>query len=192
MVDKLQAQLVMASKMESIGRLAGGIAHDFNNMLLVILGSAERELARTDLDAPQREALSEIQKAALRSSDLTRQLVAFARSQIIAPKVLDLDQTVEGTLKAIHHMNQKRDLHEKLDLLLESSHAEVAAGIGHGTHAPSASLAAARNSLIFRWSFFPGARSMRDKARWPPATMRPFRRSRWLDRVAFPMAPMPR
>ena len=110
--DKLQAQLVMASKMESIGRLAGGIAHDFNNMLLVILGSAERELARTDLDAPQREALSEIQKAALRSSDLTRQLVAFARSQIIAPKVLDLDQTVEGTLKMI-----RRLIGEDIDLV---------------------------------------------------------------------------
>ena len=90
--EKLQAQLLQAQKMEAVGRLAGGVAHDFNNMLGVILGNAE--LALEGL-APGHQAcveLTEIQKAAERSADLTRQLLAFARKQTIAPKVLDLER----------------------------------------------------------------------------------------------------
>jgi len=102
--EKLQAQLAQAQKMESVGRLAGGVAHDFNNMLGVILGHTE--LALEDLDPRQSlfADLHEIRKAAERSADLTRQLLAFARKQTISPKVLDLNETVEGTLKMLRRL----------------------------------------------------------------------------------------
>ncbi len=102
--DRLQAQLVQAQKMESVGRLAGGVAHDFNNMLGVILGSAEMALDETSPADPQYADLKEIHKAAKRSSDLTRQLLAFARKQTISPKVLDLNGTVEGMLKMLRRL----------------------------------------------------------------------------------------
>ena len=97
--DKLEAQLIQAQKMESVGRLAGGVAHNFNNMLQAILGHAEIALDQVPANQPLREDLLEIQKAAERSSDLTRQLLAFARKQAIIPKVLDLNEMVEGMLK---------------------------------------------------------------------------------------------
>jgi PAS domain S-box-containing protein len=99
--EMLQVQLNHAQKMESVGRLAGGVAHDFNNMLSVILGHAELALRRLDQASPLHADLREIQRAAQRSADLTRQLLAFARKQTIAPKVLDLNETVEGMLKML-------------------------------------------------------------------------------------------
>ncbi len=102
--EKLQVQLTQAQKMESVGRLAGGGAHDFNNMLGVILGYAEMAMDRIDPDDPLFAALREIRKAAERSSDLTRQLLAFARKQVVAPKVLDLNETVENSLKMLHRL----------------------------------------------------------------------------------------
>jgi len=98
---KLEAQLQQAQKMESVGRLAGGVAHDFNNMLGVILGHADLALEQVDPAQPLHDDLTEIRKAAKRSADLTRQLLAFARKQTIAPKVLDLNETVEGMLKML-------------------------------------------------------------------------------------------
>ena len=102
--EKLQAQLNQAQKMESVGRLAGGVAHDFNNMLGVILGHAEMAMEQVDSAHPLHADLQEIQKAAKRSADLTRQLLAFARKQTIAPKVLDLNETVEGMLKMLRRL----------------------------------------------------------------------------------------
>ena len=102
--EKLQAQLVQAHKMESVGRLAGGVAHDFNNMLQAILGHAELALEQTAPEQPIRVDLLEIQKAAARSADLTRQLLAFARKQTVAPKILDLNETVEGMLKMLRRL----------------------------------------------------------------------------------------
>lgn len=102
--EKLQAQLVQAQKMESIGRLAGGVAHDYNNMLSVILGHAELALMKLDRSAPHYADLLEIQAAAQRSAKLTRQLLTFARKQAIAPKVLDLNETVEGMLKMLQRL----------------------------------------------------------------------------------------
>ena len=102
--EKLQAQLSQAQKMESVGRLAGGVAHDFNNMLGVILGHAEMALETTGPDQPIHADLQEIRKAAERSADLTRQLLAFARKQTIATKVLDLNETVEGMLKMLRRL----------------------------------------------------------------------------------------
>ena len=102
--EKLQAQLLQVQKMESVGRLAGGVAHDFNNMLSVILGHAEMALEKADPSLPLHADLEEIRKAAVRSSDLTRQLLAFARKQTIVPKVLDLNETVAGMLKMLRRL----------------------------------------------------------------------------------------
>ncbi|MDO9109475.1 MAG: ATP-binding protein [Desulfatirhabdiaceae bacterium] len=101
---KLQAQLNQAQKMESVGRLAGGVAHDFNNMLGIILGYAELALDLVEPTEPLHANLEEIRKAANRSADLTRQLLAFARKQTIAPKVLDMNETLEGMLKMLRRL----------------------------------------------------------------------------------------
>ncbi|NCA83517.1 MAG: response regulator [Opitutae bacterium] len=108
---RLEADLQHAQKMESVGRLAGGVAHDFNNILTVILGHAEMALEQVDPSQPIRHDLKEIHKAAQRSADLTRQLLAFARKQTVAPRVLDLNQTIGG----MRHMLQ-RLLGEGIDL----------------------------------------------------------------------------
>ena len=102
--EKLRDQLAQAQRIESVGRLAGGVAHDFNNMLGVILGHAELLLAELDAGHPFHADLTEIRKAALRSADLTRQLLAFARKQTVAPKVIDLNQVVSGMLKMLQRL----------------------------------------------------------------------------------------
>lgn len=98
---KLEAQLLQAQKMESVGRLAGGVAHDFNNMLSVILGYAELMKFRLPEGDPLVKYVEEIEKAATRSRDTTRQLLAFSRKEIIAPKPLNLNAlftTIQGTI----------------------------------------------------------------------------------------------
>jgi PAS domain S-box-containing protein len=102
--ELLQAQLLQAQKMESVGRLAGGIAHDFNNNLGVILGHAEMLQERLGPQSPLGPELEEIRRSAMRSADLTRQLLAFARKQIIDPKVLDLNHITESLLKMLRRL----------------------------------------------------------------------------------------
>ena len=102
--ERLQEQLVQAQKMESVGRLAGGVAHDFNNMLGVILGHTEMAMDQLETSQPIKEDLEEIRKAAERSADLTRQLLAFARKQTIAPKVLDLNDTVTSMFRMLQRL----------------------------------------------------------------------------------------
>jgi two-component system, cell cycle sensor histidine kinase and response regulator CckA len=102
--EKLQAQLAQAQKMESVGRLAGGVAHDFNNMLGVIIGHAEMALERVEPSEPLHADLAEIKHAAERSADLTRQLLAFARRQTVAPRVLDLNDTITGMLRMLRRL----------------------------------------------------------------------------------------
>jgi len=101
---KIEQQFLQAQKMESVGRLAGGIAHDFNNMLGVIMGHAEIALVKADGENPLHRHLQAISKAAERSADLTRQLLAFARRQTIAPKVLDLNATLHGMLSMLQRL----------------------------------------------------------------------------------------
>jgi PAS domain S-box-containing protein len=101
---RLQAQLIQAQKMESVGRLAGGIAHDFNNMLGAITGYSELALRKVDAESPLRRYLEEILKTAGRSADLTRQLLAFARKQVIEPKILSLNNTVENMLGMLRRL----------------------------------------------------------------------------------------
>ena len=90
--------------MEGIGRLAGGIAHDFNNLLTAILGHAE--MARTDVAEgdPAQSNIAEITRAAQRAADLTRQLLAFARRQIIEPKIVDLNSLVLNVDKMLRRL----------------------------------------------------------------------------------------
>jgi two-component system, cell cycle sensor histidine kinase and response regulator CckA len=102
--ERLQTQLAQARHLESIGRLAGGVAHDFNNMLQTILGNAELALGDLPPGSEARESVEEIRKAAERSANLTRQLLAFARRQTILPRVLDLNEAVAGTLKMLQRL----------------------------------------------------------------------------------------
>lgn len=109
--EKLEGLLNQARKMESVGRLAGGVAHDFNNMLGVILGHTEMAMEQVEPFDPVFSDLKEIEKAARRSADLTRQLLAFARQQTIVPRVLNLNETVEGMLTLL-----RRLIGEEIDL----------------------------------------------------------------------------
>ena len=101
---KLEAQFHQAQKMESVGQLAGGVAHDYNNMLSVIIGYTELALEKVASTDPIYGDLQEIFTAAGRATEITRQLLAFARQQTIAPKVLDLNATVEGMLKMLRRL----------------------------------------------------------------------------------------
>jgi signal transduction histidine kinase/ActR/RegA family two-component response regulator len=109
--QKLQDKLALSQKMESVGRLAGGVAHDFNNMLGVILGNAELALIKIEQTHAVHGNLTEIRKAASRSADLTRQLLAFARKQTMIPRVLDLNDTVNRMIEML-----RRLLGENIDL----------------------------------------------------------------------------
>jgi PAS domain S-box-containing protein len=102
--EKLRAQLAQSQKMESVGRLAGGVAHDFNNMLGVILGHTDLALEQIDPALPLFADLEQVRKAAERSADLTRQLLAFARRQTVAPQVLDLNETVALMLNMLRRL----------------------------------------------------------------------------------------
>jgi two-component system cell cycle sensor histidine kinase/response regulator CckA len=123
----LQGELLQAQKMESIGRLAGGVAHDFNNLLTVILGNAD--LAKMELrdDDPARPNVEEITQAGQRAASLTRQLLAFASRQAIAPTPLDLSAVVADSEKML-----RRLLGEDIEFItvLEPSLDSVEADLG--------------------------------------------------------------
>ena len=100
----LEAQLRQAQKMEAVGRLAGGVAHDFNNLLSVILGYTEIVLMAKGLDASLKESLEQVNEAGQRATELTRQLLAFSRKQIIEPRVLDLTDVLKGLEKMLRRV----------------------------------------------------------------------------------------
>jgi PAS domain S-box-containing protein len=116
----LEHQLQQSQKMEAVGRLAGGIAHDFNNLLMVISGYSEFLLDRLGPEPALRGPAQEIASAAVRATSLTRQLLAFSRKQMLAPKLLDLNGVVTENLKML-----TRVIGEDIDLVMVP-----AAGLG--------------------------------------------------------------
>lgn len=110
--SRLQDQLIQAQKMESIGRLAGGVAHDFNNLLTGISGNISLALMDLSPQDPLSELLNEVNQAADSAANLTRQLLAFSRKQLIEPKVLDLNEIIEHS-----HRMLRRLIGEDIDLV---------------------------------------------------------------------------
>ena len=109
----LEQQLRQSQKMEAVGRLAGGIAHDFNNLLMVISGYSEFLLDRLGPDPALRGPAQEIASASGSATTLTRQLLAFSRKQMLAPKILDLNGVVTENLKML-----TRVIGEDIDLVM--------------------------------------------------------------------------
>ncbi len=100
----LEQQFFQAQKMEAIGRLAGGIAHDFNNLLTAIVGSAEAGLYGVDADSPVHAHLTVVVDTAMRAAQLTRQLLAFSREQVIDPKLIRLDDSLLNMTKMLQRI----------------------------------------------------------------------------------------
>jgi len=109
----LEQQLRQSQKMEAVGRLAGGIAHDFNNLLMVISGYSEFLLERLGDEPRLRGPAQEIASAAERASSLTRQLLAFSRKQMLAPRIVSLNDVATENLKMLTRM-----IGEDIDLVL--------------------------------------------------------------------------
>ena len=113
----LEQQLRQSQKMEAVGRLAGGIAHDFNNLLMVISGYSEFLLERLGAEPHLRGPAQEIASAAERASSLTRQLLAFSRKQMLAPRIVNLNDIVTENFKMLNRM-----IGEDIDLVMVPAH----------------------------------------------------------------------
>jgi two-component system, cell cycle sensor histidine kinase and response regulator CckA len=112
-LEQLREQLSQSQKMEAIGRLAGGIAHDFNNLLTAILGYAELTLLSLPPSDVHRPGIEQIERSAIRASSLTRQLLTFARKQVIEPRIINLNDQVLGMEKML-----RRLLGEDIELMI--------------------------------------------------------------------------
>jgi PAS domain S-box-containing protein len=112
----LEQQLRQSQKMEAVGRLAGGIAHDFNNLLMVISGYSEFLLERLGAEPHLRGPAQEIARAAERASSLTRQLLAFSRKQMLAPRIVNLNDVATENIKMLTRM-----IGEDIDLVMVPS-----------------------------------------------------------------------
>ena len=124
---RLQQQLVQSQKMEAVGRLAGGIAHDFNNLLTVITSYSDLLLQDLGGEDPKREDVEQVRKAAEGAAALTRQLLAFSRQQVLAPRVVSLSVVVQGVEKML-----RRVIGEDVDLVtaLDPDVGSVKADVG--------------------------------------------------------------
>ncbi|MGH7629393.1 MAG: response regulator, partial [Gemmatimonadales bacterium] len=109
-----EAQLRQTQRIESVVQLAGGIAHDFNNLLTAILGSAEIVLEDPELGVDAREDVEQIHKAATRAAQLTHQLLAFSRRQVLQPRLLDLNVLIEEMARLL-----RRVLGDSIELEIE-------------------------------------------------------------------------
>ena len=105
---ELEEQLRQSQKMEAIGLLAGGIAHDFNNLLMVILCNSDMIISRLKKDDPMMEEIVEIKKSGQRAAELTRQLLAFSRKQVLKPQITDLNSIVNDLEKMIKRLVGER------------------------------------------------------------------------------------
>lgn len=114
--QRLMEELNQASKLEAIGKLTGGIAHDFNNMLLPIIGYSDMLLERDDLLAADQQELQEIRKAAESAADLTHQLLAFSRKQILEKAPMDLNALVEDKRVLLNRILGE-DIRLEIDLM---------------------------------------------------------------------------
>ena len=123
----LEEQVRQSQKMEAVGRLAGGVAHDFNNLLTVILSYTDMLLADIGARDPRADDLSEIRKAALGASSLTRQLLAFSRQQVIEPRLVNLTDIVSASAKML-----RRLIGEDVTLLTGYARAELPVMIDPG------------------------------------------------------------
>ena len=121
---QLEERLSRAQRMESVARLAGGIAHDFNNLLTVVLGSAEILLDDLPRAYARRNDLEEIKTAATQAAQLTRQVLAYSRQQVLAPRLLDLNGLVGGMERALRPLVGAR-IELVLDLAAASSAVRV-------------------------------------------------------------------
>jgi len=101
---KLEDQLRQSQKMDAVGRLAGGVAHDFNNMLNVITGYTELALKRVAGDEKASSYLHGVLDAGRRSADLTRQLLAFSRNQVVQPRILDINKSISDEMKLLQKL----------------------------------------------------------------------------------------
>ncbi len=122
---RLEAQFRQAQKMEAVGRLAGGVAHDFNNLLTVINGFADLLYDQLPRDAPTREPVEHIRKAGARAGELTHQLLAYGRKQILRPQPLNL-----GALVANLGAMLRRLIGERVELVIDATPVRVKADPG--------------------------------------------------------------
>src|SRR5690606_21038174 len=114
-LKRLETHLRQTQKMEALGRLAGGVSHDFNNLLTVITGYGEIAFNRLGPDHPCRELIADIQKSAERAANLTGQLLAFSRKQVLLPRVVDLNPLLSDLCEMIRSLIGD-DIELRLDL----------------------------------------------------------------------------
>jgi PAS domain S-box-containing protein len=107
-VAESQARLRQAAKMEAVGRLAGGLAHDFNNQLQALLGYTRYASMDAGISARGQQDLEQVQKAGWRLADLTAQLLAFSRQQVLRPELLDMDAAVAEALELLRRLIDNR------------------------------------------------------------------------------------